>query len=122
MEEILFESPSSTRGLFTLDSRRRSKPACVSVSAAAVQDTERALIVLYPHLQARAWTELCDAVNLYHLHPQVGNNLAADGFRDQLIKIEGLDTYSSKDVAWGVTKECPSKSVTNSRPTASATT
>jgi len=40
---------------------------------------------------------------------KVRNNLAADGSHDNLIKIEGLDTYSFKDVdaAWGVTKECP---------------
>ena len=40
---------------------------------------------------------------------KVGNNLAMDGSRDNLIKIEGLDTHPFKDdkAAWGVTKECP---------------
>ncbi|KAJ1493438.1 hypothetical protein T484DRAFT_1741937 [Baffinella frigidus] len=38
---------------------------------------------------------------------KVSNNLAADGSRDNLIKIEGLDTYSFKDddAAWGTTAE-----------------
>ena len=69
----------------------------------------RELRVLYTHLLAKAWTKLCDTVDFYHVASKVSNSLAMDGSRDNLIKIEGLDTYSFKsdDAAWGVTKECP---------------
>ena len=69
--------------------------------------------VLYTHLLARAWTKLCDTVDFYHVASKVGNNLAADGSRDNLIKIEGLDTYSFKadDARWGVNKACPNPTV-----------
>jgi hypothetical protein len=58
---------------------------------------------------ASAWTKLCDTVDFYHVASKVGNNLAADGSRDNLIKIEGLDTYSFKadNARWGTTKEFP---------------
>jgi hypothetical protein len=65
--------------------------------------------VLYTHLLAKAWTKLCDTVDFYEMATKVGNNLAADGSRDNLIKIEGLNTYSFKDAdaRWGVTAERP---------------
>ena len=61
------------------------------------------------HLLAKAWTKLCDKVGFYEMPNKVGNNLAADGSRDNLIKIEGLDTYSFEDddAAWGATPEHP---------------
>ena len=65
--------------------------------------------VLYTNLLAKAWTKLCDKVDFYEIGNKVGNNLAADGSRDNLIKIEGLDTYSFEDddAAWGATAEHP---------------
>ena len=65
--------------------------------------------VLYTHLLARACTKLCDTVDFYHVASKVGNNLAADGSRNNLTKIEGLDSYSFKadDARWGITKACP---------------
>ena len=54
--------------------------------------------MIYSHVLAEAWTKLCDKVDFYKVASKVGNNLAADGSRNNLVKIEGLgDTYSFKD-------------------------
>jgi len=42
--------------------------------------------VLYTHLLAKAWTKLCDKVDFYEMANKVGNNLAADGSRDNLAR------------------------------------
>jgi hypothetical protein len=92
-----------TGGISTIDSVKRMEKNGNHITA-----LER--WVLYTHLLAKAWTKLGVRVDCYKVASKVGNNLATDGSRDNLVKMERFEnTYSFQDddAAWGGTKDHP---------------